>query len=508
MTKKRRVKIYSYNGKKLLSLTEQEIHEIKTDERFDKIHENEFFKAKHRYEVKHYYSSLFWRDLLWIVLAAMLTTIAVDFFISVTGGAGLFPGGFGAIARFFSILINNTLKIPSSTTYFLIYFMINVPLAIFGYFKIGGRFAISTIIYLVLTIIFDLIIQNTPYINPHNLPLLIPIGTLFKTSTMGSMVLWLFVFAVFAGIINGIAYSMTYRAGASTGGSDWVSYYYSVKKDKSIGMINVRINICTLITIIILNTLIMQTKDIEASFKMNQIYYQFKDFESLKNTNFWHEVLNIAQKNDDKYKDIAVINPQNFKDKWLKATEIIARNHDFDDAYSKSMINWLKFKFIFGPSLFSSLILIIVQGITVDKSYPKNKVMNVMISTSKNQEVQQYLYNIGYNNNVFVWQTKTSKKNVFSDQEQDLLMISLPLLYWRRIEQHLLNIDEDMILNITGTQSVKGKHFSYKLDNETRDRALSEEMVANLKIMKKIENESIIKTYNKIQKANKYKNNV
>lgn len=508
MSKKRRVKIYSYNGKKLLSLTEEQIQNIKTDERFEKIHEAEFSKAKHRYEVKNYYSRRFWKDLMWIALGALLTTIAIDFFISVTGNAGLFPGGFGAISRFFSILINNEFSIPASSTYFIFYFMINLPLAIFGYFKIGGRFTVSTVVFLFLTIIFDLIIQNTPYINPNELPLLIPIGTLFKTSTMGAMVLWLFVFAVFAGLINGFSYSMIYKAGASTGGSDWISYFYSVKKDKSIGMINVRINICTLIVIIVLNTIIMKPEDIEASFKMNQIYYGFKSFDELKESLFWTSVLNISDSYEVFNAEIGKLNAENFSTQWIKTSEFIAKNSEFDKAYTKPMLVWLKFKYIFGPSLFSSLILIIVQGITVDRSYPKNKIMNVMISTSKMQEVQQHLYNVGYNNNVFVWQTKTSKKNVFSDQEQDLLMISLPLLYWRRIEQYLLNIDEEMIINIASTQSVKGKNFSYKFDNETRDKALSDEMINNSKIMKKIENESIIKTYNKIQKANKHKNNV
>ncbi|WP_338966012.1 MULTISPECIES: YitT family protein [unclassified Spiroplasma] len=45
-----------------------------------------------------------------------------------------------------------------------------------------------------------------------------------------------------AGILNGIAYGLVYKGGASTAGTDFVLAYYSVKKKTSIANYNRIVN--------------------------------------------------------------------------------------------------------------------------------------------------------------------------------------------------------------------------------------------------------------------------
>ena len=53
--------------------------------------------------------------------------------------------------------------------------------------------------------------------------------------TDGSKFGFMFMYTAAAGLLNGLAYSMALAVGGSTGGLDFVSFYYSYKKNKSIG---------------------------------------------------------------------------------------------------------------------------------------------------------------------------------------------------------------------------------------------------------------------------------
>jgi uncharacterized membrane-anchored protein YitT (DUF2179 family) len=71
-----------------------------------------------------------------LFLATVFSTIAYDYFITTTGKTGIFPAGTGAIAR---LLATITFSDPSqiSSFFFVYQFAINIPLMIFGIFKLG-----------------------------------------------------------------------------------------------------------------------------------------------------------------------------------------------------------------------------------------------------------------------------------------------------------------------------------------------------------------------------------
>lgn len=504
MARKKRVKIYSSNGKKALLLSADEISLIKNDPNYEKNYEIEFNKGKHAFEVRNYYAVGFWKDLLYVLIGAFLSTVAIDYFISITGNAGLFPGGIGAIARFFSIIGENNINVSASTLYFIIYFIINIPLVIFGFIKIGWKFSTLTLIYSIVSIFFDLILQNIPYINPNQLSLLIDYNLISNVPGAWGAIIWIFAFAIFGGMINGFSYSITYKANSSTGGSDWITYYYSKKLNKDIGSINIKINILILFVVICLNTVILKTEHIDQTIKLSAVYNEYNNWDTLIASELGKKLDEIFSANPNKTSDLSTswanLQTNWNNEDWFNIAKYVSSSNDFDSTYTSSMIWTMKFKWIIGPSLFASLTLIIIQGLTVNRLYPKNKILNLFISTTKINEIQQYLFSVGYTNNIFIWRTVTSKKNAWNDQEQDLIMISMPLLYFKKIEDYLLKIDEDMIINIIGSQCVKGKNFSYTFDNELREKALTEEFLNNGKLMKKIENNSIIKTHKKMKK--------
>ncbi|KAF5295704.1 hypothetical protein FQA39_LY12877 [Lamprigera yunnana] len=52
-----------------------------------------------------------------------------------------------------------------------------------------------------------------------------------------------------------------------------------------------------------------------------------------------------------------------------------------------------------GPTLFATFIFNIVQGLTINYLYPKNQIYTYFISTIKPDEVEEFLFNAGYQNN-------------------------------------------------------------------------------------------------------------
>ncbi|MBY7704913.1 hypothetical protein JIY74_32640 [Vibrio harveyi] len=88
-----------------------------------------------------------------------MTTISIDYFISATGDAGLFPGGLSSFARFFAITTANLIKgdqasnvLNSSSLFFVYLFLINFPLFIFGFIKVGLKFTLTSILYILLSL--------------------------------------------------------------------------------------------------------------------------------------------------------------------------------------------------------------------------------------------------------------------------------------------------------------------------------------------------------------------
>lgn len=136
-----------------------------------------------------------------LTFAALIYAFNINSFVN-TGG--LYPGGFAGV----TILIQRIAKIffEISIPYTLLYVPINLIPVYIGFKYIGKKF---TIYSLYVIVVISLLVDMLPLI----------------TITYDVVLI-----AVFGGILTGVSIGICLIVGASAGGSDFVSIYYSEKK--------------------------------------------------------------------------------------------------------------------------------------------------------------------------------------------------------------------------------------------------------------------------------------
>lgn len=150
------------------------------------------------------------KTLFGVVCSAALYTISMNAFIH---GSKLLTGGASGVALILARLI-----FPSnpSIAFGLFYILINIPLFILAYRKLGKIFAISSMLNVVMT---SLLISIIP-------------PSLFNFIHLGDDLL---TTCLFAGIFTGLSTSVALMFNTSAGGVDILGAYISVKKDVKIG---------------------------------------------------------------------------------------------------------------------------------------------------------------------------------------------------------------------------------------------------------------------------------
>jgi uncharacterized membrane-anchored protein YitT (DUF2179 family) len=155
------------------------------------------------------------------ILSAFMAAYTFRAFIvpSEPGSIPLITGGISGLSqtinRFFD-LIHVFDGIDNRTLQAVLYFTLNIPIFILGYTKIGKRFAIFSLIHVLLTSIFIQIIPNS-------------ITNLVNISDD------LLSRAIIAGLLQGLSSSTAYLMEISSGGIDVVTYYYANVKSTSVG---------------------------------------------------------------------------------------------------------------------------------------------------------------------------------------------------------------------------------------------------------------------------------
>ena len=137
----------------------------------------------------------------------------------ITGGVS---GVSQTLNRIFD-LIHFLDAIDNRTLQAVFYFVLNIPIFILGYTKIGKRFATFSMINVILTSFFIEII-------PNDVTLLVNI-----TEDLLSR-------AIIAGLLQGLASSIAYVMEISSGGLDVVTYYFANVKSTSVGKFAILFN--------------------------------------------------------------------------------------------------------------------------------------------------------------------------------------------------------------------------------------------------------------------------
>jgi len=141
-----------------------------------------------------------------VLVGSLLNALSLNLFLI---EANVYASGFTGMAQLLSSIFNDFIGIGISTGILL--FLLNVPVLLIGWFKLGKGFAVYSIFSVVLTTLFLEIL---------------PVISLSDDIMLN---------AVFGGVLAGIAVGITLKHGASTGGMDIVAMLLSKINDKPIG---------------------------------------------------------------------------------------------------------------------------------------------------------------------------------------------------------------------------------------------------------------------------------
>ncbi len=179
---------------------------------------------------------------IWCILVDIFSAFIFAFgfrsFIAPTGAVKLASGGVSGVSQIIEQIVELIIgkNLEAQTSHYLIsilYFAINIPVLILAWKGIGRRFAILTLINIAFVSLFNSII-------PQELVANFAVNDDFISR------------ALFAGICTGLSSSTAFVIGASGGGFDVISYWFSIKKSTSIGKYSFGINgvIITVFTVL------------------------------------------------------------------------------------------------------------------------------------------------------------------------------------------------------------------------------------------------------------------
>lgn len=154
-----------------------------------------------------------------VLIGAILNAIAMNFFLI---PANVYASGFTGFAQLISSILDEFTRFGLSTGILL--FILNVPVIILAWRKVGRSFTIYSFVSVLLMTFF---LEIVPIIHVSNDILLN---------------------AVFGGVIAAVGVGLTLKWGASTGGMDIVAMLLSRTKDRPVGTYFFTLNSIIIIT--------------------------------------------------------------------------------------------------------------------------------------------------------------------------------------------------------------------------------------------------------------------
>lgn len=148
-----------------------------------------------------------------VIFGSFLLAISLNFFLI---EANVYASGFSGAAQLLSSVSKDFLSINISTGFLIL--ILNIPVLIIGWFKIGKGFTI----YSILSVAFATLFLE-----------LLPVLTISDDIILN---------AVVGGVIGGAGVGMSLKLGASTGGMDIVAMILSRLQDKPIGIYFLSLN--------------------------------------------------------------------------------------------------------------------------------------------------------------------------------------------------------------------------------------------------------------------------
>lgn len=156
------------------------------------------------------------------IFVALISSIINSFaIVNFTIPATLYPSGFSGLSRLISDLSSDYLSIHLS--YSILYFGFNILVTLFVFKKIGKKFLIYSFLHVALVSTFTSIFPVVFHVDD------------------------ILLLSVFGGIINGLSVGLTLMFNFSTGGTDFISTYFSNKFKKDIWNYTLSANVLILL---------------------------------------------------------------------------------------------------------------------------------------------------------------------------------------------------------------------------------------------------------------------
>ncbi len=160
--------------------------------------------------------------ILAVILSTLIYGVGIAWFLEASI-IPLYSGGIPGIGQFIRDLLWVWLKLDLGNAFLGIFvFVANIPLLILGWFGVSKRFAIHSLISVVLQAI---VLSVFPVVN---------MGLSERSDALAA--------AVLGGLLVGLGAGLALKYGTSTGGLDIIAQYVSLKKGKSVGFITLVMN--------------------------------------------------------------------------------------------------------------------------------------------------------------------------------------------------------------------------------------------------------------------------
>ena len=176
--------------------------------------------------------------LLHSVIAALVFAFGFSVFITpgllpdgATESLRIATGGVSGISQTIALILKSCgapTWMTNNNIISIAYFVVNVPIVTFAFFKIGKRFAIHTAINVGLSSLFIFLFSNSSLIQQIN-----------NSPLLSEHVL---VRVLFGALTVGVSSAIAYRGDISCGGIDVFSYYFALRKSTTIGKYGILIN--------------------------------------------------------------------------------------------------------------------------------------------------------------------------------------------------------------------------------------------------------------------------
>lgn len=158
-----------------------------------------------------------------VVLSTLIYGVGIAWFLEASV-IPLYSGGIPGIGQFIRDVLWVWFRIDLGSSFLGVFvFIANIPLLILGWFGVSKRFAIHSLISVVLQ---SIVLSWFPIVN---------MGLSSRSDALAASVL--------GGLLVGLGGGLALRYGTSTGGLDIIAQYVSLKKGKSVGFLTMLMNI-------------------------------------------------------------------------------------------------------------------------------------------------------------------------------------------------------------------------------------------------------------------------